>query len=197
VREDMSCIKIHAVNVQMHVINAKLRTSKAAANTGPNVLVPVKMDAQNVTLIIHAANAALDMVLLMECANPVKVTVINAILLQRMTAQEHLGLHVLAHAKEAVMHAVVGTLAPDADQDMFLIMESATLAMVAVNANSFKLLPILTELNVFIFLPLLPLPLQHQLLLLHPLQIITITTITTSPRPPAVVDQITWYCLLS
>jgi hypothetical protein len=76
------------------------------------------MDAQNATPITHAANAASDMVFLEECANPVKVIVINALSLKQMTAQEHLGSNVLAHAKEVVTPAAMETHVQDVDQDM-------------------------------------------------------------------------------
>jgi hypothetical protein len=146
-------------------------------------------------VITHVLNATSDMVFLMECADPVKVIVINVILLHRMT------LNVLAHAKEAVMHAVMGIPAPDVDQDTPSIVESAMLAMVAANATMFKSLPTLGELNVLRSLPL-PLLLlrllpQHQLQLPlpHPPQIITMTTSPLSIT--AVVEQVICKCLSS
>ena len=60
------------------------------------------------------------------------------------------GPNVLAHAGEAAMHAVMGIPVPDVDQDMFSRKESATLAMVAASAISFRFLTPLTELNVFL-----------------------------------------------
>jgi hypothetical protein len=151
-----------------------------------NVLVHAKEAVMNAVMEILALDVDQDMSSMMECASPVKGTVINAILLHRMK------LNVLAHAKEAVMNAVVGTLAQDVDQDTFSMMESAMLAMVAVNATSFKLLLALTELNALWSLLLLRPPHQNQLLLLLPLQIITIT----SPLPAtAVVEQVMCKCL--
>jgi hypothetical protein len=67
------------------------------------------------------------------------------------------GPNVLVPVKEAVINVVMEIPAPDVDQDTFSKKESAMLAMVAVNATSFKLLPALTELNVFLLLILITL----------------------------------------
>jgi len=80
----MSYIKIHAENVLLDVTNAK-SLNLIQLNTGPNVLVPVRMVALNAMLTTHARNAPLDMVFMMDNACLVKVNVINVLSLQLVT----------------------------------------------------------------------------------------------------------------
>jgi len=141
---------LNAANVQTDVINAKFLKLKGQS-IGPTALVLAKLHAQNAIVIIHVLNAALDIAFLRDNVGLVKVIVINVILLPPKITQATTSC-VLVHAKEAVMHAVMGIPALDVNQDTSSITESAMLAMIAVNVTLFKLVQSLTELNVLLLL---------------------------------------------